>query len=480
MNFPGPISQQMLDELQRYVIADPFPFVLDLERCHGMWLVTLEGQEVFDWAGYFGSKLLGHNHPRLADPAYLRRLALAAANKVPNPDFLTPQCLAYYRLLHELAPVCMRNERLEVYAINSGAEAVENMMKYMISLHHEKLEAKGRPVGEHRFLYFDQAFHGRTVFALNVTGIESAPLITKDFSGLVTGNVQVPFPAWHSEQSEAFNEQRMRDSLAAVEEALARHGDEIVGIIVEPIQGAGGHRLASAEFFRGLSELAHRYEVFLGFDEVQTAGGQTGAFFAIDQFALPHPPQAVATGKKLGNGVVYMLHPMRDRGILDSTWGGSLADMVRFVEEMKIVREENLIAQVPAKTAHLETGLQDLARRLGHLIHNPRGMGLYQGFTLRQAEWKSFVLESALQDENLLLLGAGRFSVRLRPALDVTIADVDEMLRRLERVLQRLSDEVAAADCGVSRTTRNEVKRKPAEPTDSVKEDLETLQEAQP
>jgi L-lysine 6-transaminase len=337
----------------------------------------------------------------------------------------------------------MRNERLEVYAINSGAEAIENMMKYMISLHHEKLEAKGRPVGEHRFLYFDQAFHGRTVFALNVTGIESSPLITKDFTGLVTGNLQVPFPALHAEQPEAFNEQRMRDSLAAVEAALARYGDEIVGIIVEPIQGAGGHRLASAEFFRGLSELAHRYDVFLGFDEVQTAGGQTGTFFAIDQFALPHPPQAVASGKKLGNGVVYMLHPMRDRGILDSTWGGSLADMVRFVEEMKVVQEEDLMAQVPAKAAHLEAGLQELAGRFEHLIHNPRGMGLYQGFTLRQAEWKEFVLDMALQEENLLLLGAGRYSVRLRPVIDVTIADIDDMLRRLERALQRLSEEVA-------------------------------------
>lgn len=440
MKFPGAVSKQLLDELGRYVIADPYPFALDLERCHGLWLVTVDGEEVFDWAGYYGSKLLGHNHPGLADPAYLRRLALAAANKVPNPEFLTPQCLAYYRLLYGLAPVCMRNERLEVYAINSGAEAVENLMKYLINLHREKLAARGRQARGHRFLYFDQAFHGRTVFALNVTQIESAPVITKDFAGLVSGNVQVPFPAMHTEQPEAFNVQRMRDSLAAVEAELARYGDEIVGIVVEPIQGAGGHRIASAEFFRGLSELAHRYDVFLGFDEVQTAGGQTGTFFAIDQFALPHPPQAVATGKKFGNGVVYMLHPMRDRGVLDSTWGGSLADMVRFVEEMKVVEAENLIAQVPAKTAHLEACLQELARRFRPLLFNPRGMGLYQGFTMRRPEWQSQLLDLALQEENLLLLGAGRASIRLRPPLDVTVADIDELQCRLVRVLQRLSD----------------------------------------
>jgi L-lysine 6-transaminase len=48
-------SAQMLKELSRYVIAEPYPFVLDLKKCHGSWLVTLEGKEIFDWAGYFGS-----------------------------------------------------------------------------------------------------------------------------------------------------------------------------------------------------------------------------------------------------------------------------------------------------------------------------------------------------------------------------------------------------------------------------------------
>jgi len=162
-------SQQMLEELARYVVADPYPFAIDLEKCHGTWLVTLEGREIFDWAGYFGSKLIAHNHPGLQEEAYLKQLVLAANNKTSNPDFLTPQCLEYYRLLHELAPASMRQPRLEVYAVNSGAEAVENMMKYFINLHHQKLKHQGKTPAAGRFIYFDQAFHGRTVFALNVT-----------------------------------------------------------------------------------------------------------------------------------------------------------------------------------------------------------------------------------------------------------------------------------------------------------------------
>lgn len=439
--YPGPMSQQMLEELSRYVIAEPKPFAIDLEKSEGMWLATVDSQRVFDWAGYYASKLIGHNHPRLYEPEYLKRLARAANNKVANPDFLTPECLEYYRLLHELAPACMRNLRLEVYAVNSGAEAVENMMKYLINLHHHKLLRKGRIPNPRRFIYFDQAFHGRTVFALNVTQVTHDPVVTKDFHGFIPGNIQVPFPAIDTSLPESENRARTQRSLEIVEDFLQRYNGEVVGIIVEPLQGAGGHRVALPEFFQGLSQLAHQYEVYLGFDEVQTAGGQTGTFFACDQFHLPHPPQAVATAKKLGNGVVYMLYPMEDRGVLDSTWGGSLADMVRFVQEMKIVREERLIEQVPGKTAVLVEGLNALAQLYPDLIYNVRGMGLYQGFCLRRPELRQRMLDIALQEEDLLLLGAGTDTIRLRPNLSVTIEEISLLLEKLERVLKRLKDE---------------------------------------
>jgi L-lysine 6-transaminase len=429
----------MLDELSRYVVADPYPFVIDLEKCHDTWLVTLEGQEIFDWAGYFGSKLIAHNHPGLSEPAYLHQLVLAANNKTANPDFLTPQCLAYYRLLHELAPTCMRDDRLEVYAINSGAEAVENMMKYFINLHHHRLRRAGKPPMPGRFIYFDQAFHGRTIFALNVTQIEDDPMITTDFHGFITGNIRVPFPFVDSCDSDAVNHKRCDDSLTTIQRMLELFGDEIAGIVVEPLQGAGGHRVTLPRFFTALSELAHAHGCYLGFDEVQTAGGQTGTFWAVDQFNLPHPPQAVASAKKLGNGVVCMLYPMEDHGILDSTWGGSLVDMVRFVREMQIVREEQLIEQVPGKTARLRGGLQRLAEAFPELLYNPRGLGLYQGFSLRPPLTKSIFLNSALEDESLLLLGAGVSSIRMRPSLSVSMEDIDLLIEKIERTLRRLS-----------------------------------------
>ncbi|HEU5078049.1 MAG TPA: aminotransferase class III-fold pyridoxal phosphate-dependent enzyme [Opitutaceae bacterium] len=437
--FPGPISAKMIEELRRYVIADPYPFVMDIAKSEGMWIATVDGQRLFDWAGYYASKWIAHNHPRLFEPEYLRELGYAANNKTANVDFLTPQCLAFYRALHEVAPECMRGEKLEVYAVNSGAEAVENMMKYLINLHDQKRRRDG--AGRHaarRFIYFDQAFHGRTVFALNVTELSHDPLITRDFHGLVRGNIQVPFPAVNSDDDPAENRFRTNEALQRVERSLSDHRGEIVGIIVEPIQGAGGHRVAEKEFFQGLSRLAHDHGVSLGFDEVQTAGGQTGKFFMADQLDLPHPPQAIAAAKKMGTGVLYMRQSMADEGVLDSTWGGTLADMVRFVQELKIVREEKLIEQVPEKAERLVQRLKALQAEFPEKVSNIRGAGLYQGFSLSSPVMKTAVIDAALEQEQLLLLGAGRTNVRLRPNLNVTADDIDLLQTKLRKVLENV------------------------------------------
>ncbi|GAB4470288.1 MAG: L-lysine 6-transaminase [Armatimonadaceae bacterium] len=436
--YPGPISAQMLEELSRYVIATPYPFVVDLEKSRGMYLATVDGQRLFDWAGYFGSKLVGHNHPRLSEPEYVKKLVIAANNKTANPDFLTPECLEFYRLLYRLSPQSLRNSRLEVYAVNSGAEAVENMMKYLVAKFNAKRRAEGKNVTHRRFLYFDQAFHGRTVFALGVTQTAD-PVATKDFHGLtVGGNIKIPFPALDSRDTEETIRRRTDDALRTVEVVLQQMRDEIVGIILEPIQGAGGQRVAEPRFFTGLSELAGKYDIFLAFDEVQTSLGPTGKLFAIDHFDLPTPPLAVAVGKKFGVGAVYMYEPLEDIGVLDSTWGGTLADMVRVMQEVKIVEDEDLIAQAAEKGRYLSEGLCRIAEQPGSPIYNVRGMGLYQGFSLGAPADRTNLVRIAREKHDLLLLGAGTNSIRTRPNLSVTKDEIDRFLALLTESLKDL------------------------------------------
>jgi L-lysine 6-transaminase len=427
----------MLAELGKYVIAEPYPFAVDLEKCCGMTLVTVDGQELFDWAGYYGSKLVGHNHPGLYEPEYLKRLSRAANNKVANPDFITQECLDYYRLVYENAPEKMKSETLEVYAVNSGAEAVENMMKYLVSKYNQKCLAKGRIPGGRRFIYFDRAFHGRTVFALGVTQTMD-PVATKDFIGLGGGgNMKLQFPIYDSERPHEENLKDVERSLEQVESALRHMAEDIVGIILEPIQGAGGNRIALPEFFRGLSLLAEEYEVYLAFDEVQTGLGATGKMWAIDHFDLPYAPMAVASGKKWGNGLIYMKEPLEDIGILDSTWGGNLADMVRVCREMEIVKEEGLIERAAELGNVLNEGLREVIAKFP-FANNVRGMGLYQGFSLDSAERKARLAKVAREEFGLLLLGAGNRSIRTRPNLSVTFEDVKRFLVLLEGALERV------------------------------------------
>ena len=215
-------------------------------------------------------------------------------------------------------------------------------------------------------------------------------------------------------------------------------GDEMVGIIVEPIQGAGGQRAAQPEWFRGLSRLAHRYDVGLGVDEVQTSAGPTGTLFAIDQFELPYAPDAVAVGKKFALGALFMREPLPDIGVLDSTWGGGLVDMVRFCQEWRVVEDEGLVAAAGRQGEQLADGLRALQARFPQWVRNVRGMGLYQGFTLPDGEARGRLTDIALQEYDLLLLGAGADSIRTRPNLSVTAQDVERFLETLGACLATL------------------------------------------
>jgi L-lysine 6-transaminase len=431
-------SKVYLDEFANYVVMEPYPFVVDLKHSRGMWISTVDGDSLFDWAGYYGSRLLGHNHPKMFEPDYLEKLIYAANNKMANPDFLTPECVEYYRKLYSLAPNCMKNPDLEIYAVNSGAEAIENLLKYFINLYDAKRTAEGKPIGAKRIIYFNQAFHGRTIYTLNITHLTHVPVINRNFTHMTMGNIEVPFPAIDNDKPESENMQIIEYCLAEIRKHIEAAPEEIVGMIVEPIQGAGGHRATYPYFFQELSKLAHEYDIPLGFDEVQTAGGQTGTFFMVDSFDLPYPPMGVASGKKLANGVIYMHHPMTDLGILDSTWGGNLADMVRFCQEMKVVEDQCCMEELPEKAEFLLRGLAQLQKKYPSKIYNVRGAGLYQGFSLTDFAKPQALIDYALEKEKMLLLEAGVDSIRFRPPIDVTLAEIALMLEKLDRCLAAL------------------------------------------
>ncbi|MGE5550325.1 MAG: aminotransferase class III-fold pyridoxal phosphate-dependent enzyme [Bacteroidota bacterium] len=440
------LSERYNNEFYRLCITENYPFVLDLRGCHGSYLRTIEGQDILDWAGFYGSKMIAYNHPRLYEPDYVERLLVAANNKVPNPDYFTPECLEFYKTIVSHAPASLKTSPdLEVYAVNSGAEAIENMLKYLICKHNRKAGGRYRHLPK-RFVFFKNSFHGRTVFALSVTNVQK-DVVTADFHPLYSQNLQASFPACRfapdgeGEYVKA-NTDAIERALFEIERYLENYQNQVVAIIIEPVQSAGGHHVTRPQFFHELSKVARAHDVYLAFDEVQTGMGLTGRPFAVDHYDLVQPPQAVAAAKKMGVGVLYMLDHLEDVGVLDSTWGGPLVDMVRVTQELRVVDEENLVAAAAVKGEQVRRRLWELAREFPAYITNVRGLGLFLGFTVPDPDRKGMrdrLVEAALREELLLLLEAGFDSIRLRPNLSVTQAEIDEFFTRLRRTMQVLS-----------------------------------------
>jgi len=134
-----------------------------------------------------------------------------------------------------------------------------------------------------------------------------------------------------------------------------------------------------------------------------------------------------------------MYESLDDIGVLDSTWGGSLADMVRVVREMEIVEQEGLIERAAVNGDYLALKLEELTDRYNPIVSNVRGLGLYQGVSLDTPERKGELVRIARDEFGLLLLGAGKRSIRTRPNLSVTRDDIDLFIDLLDKAIRKIA-----------------------------------------
>jgi L-lysine 6-transaminase len=175
-------------------------------------------------------------------------------------------------------------------------------------------------------------------------------------------------------------------------------------------------------------------------DEVQTGCGITGSAWAYQQ--LGFTPDVVAFGKKTqvcGVMAGRRVDEVPDNVFavssrINSTWGGNLVDMVRSRRILETVEADSLFANAAEMGAYLLAGLGDLARQRPDTVRDVRGRGLMCAFSLPSPERRDAVL-SALWERGVIMLGSGADSVRFRPALTVTRAEIDRALAALREVL---------------------------------------------
>ncbi|HEY4194849.1 MAG TPA: aminotransferase class III-fold pyridoxal phosphate-dependent enzyme, partial [Mucilaginibacter sp.] len=220
--------------------------------------------------------------------------------------------------------------------------------------------------------------------------------------------------------------------------------DDICAIIIEPIQSEGGDNHVRQEFLEKLRQLADENDAMLIYDEVQTGVGLTGKFWCHEHFGENARPDILAFGKKMQvcgilagkkvdeiEGNVFNVSSR-----INSTWGGSLVDMVRSSKIMEIIEEDNLCDNAAIVGEYLQNQLSKIAER-NSIISNVRGKGLLTAFDFPdKTKREKFIKEG--MERNVMFLGCGNKTIRFRPALIMDKDHIDEGVDVIEKILEIL------------------------------------------
>ena len=432
---------QVLDSLAKSQLVDGFPFVLDMARSHGSWLVDeRDGTSYLDMFGFFASSALGMNHPALAeDEAFLAELGRTALNKPSNSDVYTT---AMARFVETFRRVLGVPEMPRLFFIDGGALAVENALKVAFDWKSQRNEAAGRlgpdgaPLGT-KVLHLTGAFHGRSGYTMSLTNTDRTK--TDRFPKFDWPRIDAP----HTGLADV--EAAEERALAQIWAAFTAHPHDIACFIAEPIQGEGGDRHLRPEFLRAVQELCLEHDALFVLDEVQTGVGMTGTMWA--HLGLGLEPDIVAFGKKTqvcgimaGRRVEELAtNAMRVSSRINSTWGGNLVDMVRARRIYEVVEAEDLAGRAARLGEALLKGLVGLAERRPGLVSHPRGRGLMCAIDLPSAAIRNAVVADLFEKEQVIILATGERGVRFRPTLTVTEEELALALRALDRALGRIA-----------------------------------------
>jgi L-lysine 6-transaminase len=434
--------------LGRHLLVDGYRFVLDVERSRGCRLVdAITGESYLDMYTFFASSPLGINPPQLVgDPGFMRLLAAVAANKPANSDVYTTHMA---RFVEVFVRVLGDPDLPHLFFVEGGALAVENAVKCAFdwkSRHNERL-GRSRDLGT-KILHLTRAFHGRSGYTLSVTNTD--PVKTDRYPLFDWPRIDVPalrFSADGVARREEVEEAEHR-ALDQARAAFAAYPHDIACFLFEPIQGEGGDNHMRAGFLRAMQDLCHAHDALFVVDEVQTGVGLTGKAWAYQHFGLE--PDIVAFAKKVQVGGIMAGRRVDEvpdnvfavSGRINSTWGGNLTDMVRSRRMLEVIEDEHLVDRAARTGAYFLDGIRRLAARYPRRVANPRGRGLMCAFDLPTQSERTELVRLLREEERVLMLPGGQTAVRVRPALTVTVEEIDQALAALDRCLRRLSEGV--------------------------------------
>ena len=419
--------------LGRSILADGLDFVLDVDRSAGSYLVdACTGERFLDMFTFFASSALGMNHPALTDDQDFRaELTAAAVNKPSNSDVYS---VPMARFVETFARVLGDPALPHLFFVDGGALAVENALKVAFDWKSRLNESRGidSALGT-KVLHLQGAFHGRSGYTLSLTNTD--PNKVARFPKFDWPRIDAPYVRSGVDVA-AVEAESLRQARAAFE----ANAHDIACFLAEPIQGEGGDRHFRSEFFTAMRAMCDEFDALLIFDEVQTGCGMTGTAWAYQQLGVA--PDVVAFGKK--TQVCGLMAGRRVDDVPDnvfavssrinSTWGGNLTDMVRSRRILETIEGERLIPRVAELGHHLLGRLYDLAAEFPALVLDPRGRGLMCAFSMPTAAQRDELI-ARLWNRRVIMLASGPDSVRFRPALTASRAELDAAVDAVREIL---------------------------------------------
>ncbi len=368
-------------------------------RGEGVWLWDQNEKRYLDALSGIAVCNLGHSHPAIHKAICRQSNTLLHTSNlygIANQEQLADQ-------LTQLSG--MDN----VFFCNSGAEANEAAIKLA------RLYGHSLNIANPAIIVMENSFHGRTLATLSATGNKK---IHQGFTPLVEGFIRVPF-----------------NDTAAVTNAILHH-ENIVAILVEPIQGEGGVNIPASDYLNRLRTICDQYNLLLLLDEIQTGIGRTGKFLAYQHNDIL--PDVCTLAKALGNGFPIgacmaqgKAAKLMTAGTHGSTFGGNPLACSAALAVLHTLENENLIDQAEQKGLVLKTLFTKQLSDNEHVI-DIRNKGMMIGIELSQP--CSQLVNSALENDLLINVTAEK-TIRLLPPLIINEEQIKLLVDKLSALI---------------------------------------------
>ena len=349
------------------------------------------GNTYLDFLAGIATNVLGHAHPAIVKAVSKQVSTLGhVSNFYAHPNVLE---------LAEKLQKMTGDKSARVFFCNSGAEANEAALKL------------SRKTGKYKVVATQEAFHGRTMGALSLTG---QPAKRNPFKPLIKGIKHVPF-----------------GNSAAMKRAINK---KTAMVIVEPIMGEAGVIVPPKDYLKNLRQYCDENGALLVFDCVQTGMGRTGDWFGYEYSGVK--PDVITLAKGLGGGLplgamialgsASKLFAAGDHG---STFGGNPIATAAALAVISSIEKEKILAHVDAVGEFL---LEELALIPG--VSEARGAGLLIGLTLDKPIAK--LVTKRCQELGALINAPGESMIRIAPALNVTMRQAQKFLAIFSQALK--------------------------------------------